>query len=295
MTVARTGSALTTLLVSFLSAAALAHPGGHGGGAHFSGGGHAGGGAHFSGGSRAAAAPRSFAGTAGRTASPATRTVVRPAVYQGAGHALLRTAPAVAGHPGSGSYGGRDRRWGAGYGHPVHWGGGYWGGRYWPGVYYGAGFAWFLPSIPLYCATFWWLGIPYYYYNDVYYTWSPAASGYVATDPPPMVSEAAPAATDVAAVGDGSEPPPGAAAAADGPAGQEQPIAPGRFALSQPAGGGFQDHVFAYPANGQSDQQQQQDRAACDQWAAAQAGSAGGEDFHRAVIACFEGRGYSAR
>ena len=79
----------------------------------------------------------------------------------------------------------RGRAIGPGYGHTSHWGGGYWRGRYWPGAYYGPGFAWFLASVPLYCSTFWWNNVPYYYYNDVYYTWSPTADGYVATDPPP--------------------------------------------------------------------------------------------------------------
>ena len=28
--------------------------------------------------------------------------------------------------------------------------------------------------------------MPYYYANDVYYTWSPDYAGYTATDPPPV-------------------------------------------------------------------------------------------------------------
>ncbi len=51
---------------------------------------------------------------------------------------------------------------------------------------YGAGFAWFLPILPLAYATYWYSGVPYYYANDVYYTWNPSYDGYVATDPPPV-------------------------------------------------------------------------------------------------------------
>ena len=40
--------------------------------------------------------------------------------------------------------------------------------------FWGAGFAWFLPVLPAFCATYWWNSVPYYYYNDVYYTYDPA-------------------------------------------------------------------------------------------------------------------------
>jgi hypothetical protein len=54
--------------------------------------------------------------------------------------------------------------------------------------------------------------------------------------------------------------------------------------------------VFAYPVQGQSQQQQAADRQQCDQWAAAQTqGASSAPDFQRAVIACFTGRGYSAQ
>jgi hypothetical protein len=36
-------------------------------------------------------------------------------------------------------------------------------------------------------ATYWYDGIPYYYANDVYYTWNPTYDGYTATDPPPAM------------------------------------------------------------------------------------------------------------
>ena len=36
------------------------------------------------------------------------------------------------------------------------------------------GWAWYLPVLPLGYATFWWGGVPYYYWNSLYYTWSPS-------------------------------------------------------------------------------------------------------------------------
>jgi len=181
------------------------------------------------------------------------------------------------GYRGYGNWGGR-------------WGGGYWGGRFWPGVFYGAGFAWFLPALPLYYSTYWWDGVPYYYYNDAYYTWSPTADGYVATDPPPAASSSAPNPADGSGPNDG-----GAAAYPDNAASDAsaapQPIPPGAF-----VSGGGRDNVFAYPANGQTTDQQAADRLQCDQWAASQTnGTTASPEYHRAVIACFQGRGYSAQ
>ncbi len=51
-----------------------------------------------------------------------------------------------------------------------------------------------------------------------------------------------------------------------------------------------------YPKNGQSQEQQSIDRRECQQWAAQQAGqgAANGSDYQRAMVACVEGRGYSA-
>ncbi len=51
-----------------------------------------------------------------------------------------------------------------------------------------------------------------------------------------------------------------------------------------------------YPKNGQSEQQQSIDKRECQQWAAQQAGqgAANAPDYQRALVACVEGRGYSA-
>ncbi len=169
---------------------------------------------------------------------------------------VWRTARGSYGYPG---YGGAHYGYSAG----AYWHGGYWHGGFWPGAYYGAGFAWFLPVLPLAYATYWWGGVPYYYANDVYYTWNPGYDGYVATDPPPVADEQG-----------GAQPP------------TEQP---------PPEAGSAQ--VFMYPKNGQSEQQQSTDRRECQQWAASQAGADGANapDYRRALVACVEGRGYSAQ
>ena len=156
-----------------------------------------------------------------------------------------------------------------GYSTGAYWGGGYWHGGYWPRAYYGYGFAWFLPVLPVAYATYWYADIPYYYANDVYYTWNPDYQGYTATDPPPVVDPSGAAA--------GAAPASGASGTVD-PAGQS-------------------GQIFMYPMNGQSTEQQAIDRRECQQWAAQQTaqGAAGGADYQRAMMACIEGRGYSAQ
>jgi hypothetical protein len=237
--------------------------GGHGGGGggHVSGGGHAAAGGHFAGGgAHYAAGGAHYAGAAGYGHGYAT-------AYHG-GYAGGHAAYARPG--GYGGYGG----W-HGYSTGAYWGGGYWHGGFWPRAYYGYGFSWFLPILPLAYATYWYGGIPYYYANDVYYTWNPSYEGYVATDPPPIAD------------------PNGAAAggSADGAAPSATPAA----APVDAGGGGAQ--IFMYPKNGQSPEQQAKDKAECQQWASQQAGQVAqnGSDYQRAMAACVEGRGYSAR
>jgi len=157
--------------------------------------------------------------------------VTARAVASGYGHGAAAYAP------GRGGYAYARGGYGHGYG---HWGGGYWHGGYWPPVFWGAGFAWFLPVLPAFCATYYWDSIPYYYYHDVYYTYDPSASGYVVTTPPP-------AADTDAAAGDSDGAGPAAAAAAP----------------AQSAGPVNDDGLYAYPKNGQSDEQQSTDRREC--------------------------------
>jgi hypothetical protein len=173
------------------------------------------------------------------------------------------------GYPGSRAtyYGGN---WNGGNWHGGNWHGGYWHGGYWHGGFYGPrfGFGWFLPVLPAFYATYYFGGVPYYYANDAYYTWNPNYNGYIATDPP---AGAVDASADTAS------------------------------APSAPTG-----ETYTYPKNGQTDEQQATDRYQCHQWAVSQSGydptrtnasTGGGQqtDYHRALTACLEGRGYSVR
>jgi hypothetical protein len=264
----RVAGVFGSLLLGAAPVLAQSHGGGHaGGGGHAAAGGHIGGGAHAAPGAHFAGAPHYAAGH-----------YAVPGHYSGTtGYA--HTYPA--GYHG-GAYGGYH----GAYGHPAYWHGystgaywhgGYWHGGFWPRAYYGVGFAWFLPVLPVYYATYWYGGIPYYYANDVYYTYNPSYEGYVATDPPPV--------TDPNAAG--GDPQGGAPAVA--PNGQPGP-GPGDA-------GAAAGQIFMYPKNGQSAEQQATDKAECQQWAAQQAGQVAqnGSDYQRAMVACVEGRGYSAK
>jgi hypothetical protein len=109
----------------------------------------------------------------------------------------------------------------------------------------------------------------------VYYTWNPDYSGYTATDPPPVADPSAAGAEGAAA-------PPPATPDAQGVSG----------GAGAPSDAGAQ--IFMYPKNGQSEEQQSTDKRECEQWAAAQANAANTSDYRRAMMACVEGRGYSA-
>jgi hypothetical protein len=267
--------------------------GGHfGGGAHFSGGGGHVGGAHF-------AAPGGFhGGYAGGGAHFA------PGFHGGVGF-----APHVAGFAGGhfagpgvahgfvgGHAGAAFARGNAYWGGGRYWYGGYWHGTFWPHVWFNPGFAWYLPILPLGYATFWWGGVPYYYYNNLYYTWNPGYNGYVVSDPPPVAGDAS---------ADSSGDPDNSYSQAAPDSSQVPPAgAPGQSApLAAPMGGGSGE-VYLYPRNGQSDAQTQNDRYECHSWAVNQTGfdptrsagqSGNAADYRRAMIACLDARGYSAR
>ena len=254
------------LMVGASSAFAEPH-GGFGGGGHASGGG----GGHVSaphfagrgpGGGHFAAAPHFSGGYAG----------VHGGVRGGYG------------------YGGRayGYRGGYGYGYRPGWGGGYWRGGYWPSAYYGWSYPFYLAALPALYATYWWSGVPYYYVNNVYYTYNTADNGYVATDPPPVAGDYS---DDVNA------------AAAAGPDAAAQNATPPDVAPTGGSGAGF----IAYPRNGQSDQQQSQDKFECHNWAKGQTGfdptsqSSSGANpgtrsaYGRAMAACMDARGYTVR
>jgi hypothetical protein len=206
-----------------------------------------------------------------------------PAGYHGYGY----------GHIGGGYGGYGHGGYGHGYSTGAYWRGGYWGGAFWPRAYYGVGFSWFLPILPLAYATYWYGGVPYYYANDVYYTYNPSYDGYVATDPPP-VADSSGGAGPGAAPGPDAGPGPGAAYSAPNPGYAGPNAGPG---AAPPDGGAVAGQIFMYPKNGQSAEQQATDKAECQQWATQQAGQVAqnGSDYQRAMVACVEGRGYSAR
>jgi hypothetical protein len=123
-------------------------------------------------------------------------------------------------------------------------------------------------------ATYYWGGIPYYYLNNVYYVWNPDQNGYVVTDPPPVAGTAADDSSSAAGEDQG--------AGGQAPAGAD---------------------VYAYPQNGQTEEQQSNDKYECHTWARSQTGfdptvsnsSGSPDDYHRAMIACLTARGYSAQ
>jgi hypothetical protein len=152
-----------------------------------------------------------------------------------------------------------------------YYSGGVWYGRRGPGfVVIGPPLGVFVPVLPPYYTTVWVGGVPYYYANETYYTWDPAQNGYETVAPPDAAPDAAPATT---------QPPPS-------------------------------DDVYIYPQNGQSAEQQSNDKYECHKWANSQTGydptqSSGGVSpdeaadkragYQRAMRACLEGRGYSVR
>ena len=134
----------------------------------------------------------------------------------------------------------------------------------------------FVPILPVGYTTVYFGGVPYYYANDAYYQWVPAENQYEVVAPPGDESAAQ------------TQPPPEAA--------------------PPPAQAG--DDFFVYPKNGQSDDQQAQDKFECHKWASQQSGFdptlAGGgvppeqnasarSSYNRAMIACLDGRGYSVK
>lgn len=157
-------------------------------------------------------------------------------------------------------------------GHPFFFVGGVW---YAPGP---GGFIVTVPPpglvvsvLPPFATTVWLGGVPYYYANDVYYQWQPGMNSYEVVAPPP---------------------------------GADQPGAPPAAPASQAPGNDF----FIYPKNGQSQEQQSQDRYECHSWASNQTGfdptkPGGGvppeqngakhDQYRRAMTACLEARGYS--
>jgi len=157
---------------------------------------------------------------------------------------------------------------------PYYFHGGVWyrpnGGRF---VVVGPPIGVFVPILPPYYTTVWFGGVPYYYANDTYYNWDPSQGQYEVVVPPG--AENAPSDADA-----GSAEPPAAAS-----------------------------ELYSYPKNGQTAEQQEQDRYECHRWAADQSGfdptqNVGGGAppdparrgaYQHAMSACLEGRGYTVK
>ena len=162
-------------------------------------------------------------------------------------------------------------------------------------AYYYPGYAWYYPVLPFGYATFWWGGYPYYYYNNLYYTYNHGYNGYVVTDPPPAAGSARQHATFENPGGDdGSTVPDGAVTAAP------PPISAGPGSAQAAPG----PRCTSIPRNGQSEQQTSTDstsatagrstrRALIRRVADRVRGNVA--DYRRAMTACLDARGYSAR
>jgi hypothetical protein len=141
----------------------------------------------------------------------------------------------------------------------------------------------FVPVLPPFYTTVWFGGVPYYYANDTYYMYG-GDQGYEVVQPPPDPTNAIP-----------------------GPQGPSYPGGPPPAANGPPPA---EEDMFIYPQNGQSPEQQADDRYQCHSWATQQSGFdptqvgggvppdqtvARGTEYRRAMRACLEGRGYSVR
>jgi hypothetical protein len=123
----------------------------------------------------------------------------------------------------------------------------------------------FVSSLPGYSSSFYYGNTRYYYYDDTYYVYEPARRGYVVSRSPYGEDEADDYYYDADA----------------------------------------RDlDMFIYPARGQSEQQQSDDRYECHRWAVEQTNynplddaydRAKRADYVRAMTACLTGRGYSVR
>ncbi|HEX5419312.1 MAG TPA: DUF6515 family protein [Gammaproteobacteria bacterium] len=118
-----------------------------------------------------------------------------------------------------------------------------------------------------------WLGPRHFFYvNSTYYLWNPGVREYVVVDQPQ---------------------------------GAPQAVASEQAETSSAAGGASETgEIFAYPNNGQSDEQTRRDRYECHEWASDQSGYdpsasnppvAKRDDYRRAMTACLVGRGYTVR
>jgi hypothetical protein len=93
------------------------------------------------------------------------------------------------GHFGHGSHTPRGNRAGHGGHHGGYGYDGYGGGGYGSG--FGLGIGLYVATLPLYYATIWDNGVPYYYAYDNYYQWDGSVGEYQTVQPPPEMAESA--------------------------------------------------------------------------------------------------------
>ena len=133
-----------------------------------------------------------------------------------------------------------------------------------------------VPYLPVGAVTIWVGAASYYYANGVYYAVAPG-SGFITVAPPEgSVMTQAPAPTP-------SVNPVLATPIQLSPQVSNAPPTPSTGEL------------ILYPRNGQSVMQTDKDRKECMQWASAQPSSNDPIIFQRALAACIDGRGYTAR
>jgi hypothetical protein len=122
----------------------------------------------------------------------------------------------------------------------------------------------FVSTLPGYSNSFWYGNSRYYYYDDNYYVYEPVRRGYVVTHSP-YGDDPVDSSSDTQAL---------------------------------------DDDLYIYPAKGQSEQQQSDDRYECHKWAADETHYDPVDDAYqpddradylRAMTACLTGRGYSVK
>ncbi len=160
------------------------------------------------------------------------------------------------------------RHWGGGGYHGSYRGGGWWG----PGLLLGGiGLGVALSSRPYYDSYYGpaYYGPSYYgpsYYGPAYYGGYSYAPRYVVAAPPTVVYDSGPVVQATVS----------------------QPVPVTRTStVPEP---------IVYPKNGQSANQTEADRQACNRWATSQPQAMGDASiFQRATLACLEGRGYTVK
>jgi hypothetical protein len=122
--------------------------------------------------------------------------------------------------------------------------------------------------LPPFYTTVWLGGVPYYYANEVYYRWDPAANGYAVVDPPP---------------------------GADQPAAAPQVPSEDFFIYPKNGQTAEQQSADRYECHSWSKGQTGFDPTQSGGGVPASENAAKREEYRRAMTACLEARGYSVK